>query len=140
MSDPGAAAPPSPVQPRRLVEVRRCRPSGSEVLRRLEWRRSRRPSGVLQHVDYLEELGVDVVWLLPIYASPHDDNGCDISDYQVINPSFGTLEDLDRRRWIAGVVEPRHHRIGVFDHPANCRVLFLQRYWQSGRTLGGVKE
>jgi oligo-1,6-glucosidase len=52
--------------------------------------------GVLQHVDYLDELGVDVVWLSPIYASPHDDNGYDISDYQAIDPSFGTLEDFDR--------------------------------------------
>ena len=44
---------------------------------------------------YLAELGVDVVWLSPVYASPMDDNGYDISDYQDVDPLFGTLEDLD---------------------------------------------
>ncbi len=52
--------------------------------------------GVLEHLDYLEELGVDVVWLSPIYASPGDDNGYDISDYRAIDPLFGTLDDFDR--------------------------------------------
>jgi oligo-1,6-glucosidase len=51
--------------------------------------------GLLGRVDYLHELGIDVVWLSPIYASPHDDNGYDISDYRAIDPAFGTLEDLD---------------------------------------------
>ena len=52
--------------------------------------------GVLRRVDYLAELGVDVVWLSPIYRSPQDDNGYDISDYQDVDPLFGTLDDLDR--------------------------------------------
>lgn len=51
--------------------------------------------GVIQHLDYLKTLGVDVVWLSPIYASPHDDNGYDISDYRAIDPLFGTFEDFD---------------------------------------------
>ncbi|QHT55040.1 alpha-glucosidase [Cellulomonas sp. H30R-01] len=51
--------------------------------------------GVLDHVDHLAALGVDVVWLSPIYPSPQDDNGYDISDYQDVDPSFGTLADLD---------------------------------------------
>ena len=51
--------------------------------------------GIIQHLDYLHELGVDVVWLSPIYASPHDDNGYDISDYRAIDPLFGTFEDFD---------------------------------------------
>ena len=51
--------------------------------------------GSLSHLDYLAELGVDVVWLSPVYASPMDDNGYDISDYQDVDPLFGTLEDLD---------------------------------------------
>ena len=51
--------------------------------------------GILQHLDHLENLGVDVIWLSPIYASPHDDNGYDISDYQGIDPIFGTLADFD---------------------------------------------
>src|SRR6185312_5021614 len=50
---------------------------------------------MLSHLDYLAALGVDVVWLSPVYASPMDDNGYDISDYQDVDPLFGTLEDLD---------------------------------------------
>ena len=51
--------------------------------------------GILQHVDHLVDLGVDVVWLSPVYRSPQDDNGYDISDYQDVDPMFGTLADLD---------------------------------------------
>jgi oligo-1,6-glucosidase len=51
--------------------------------------------GVLAHLDHLERLGVDVVWLSPVYRSPMADNGYDISDYQDIDPLFGTLEQLD---------------------------------------------
>lgn len=51
--------------------------------------------GIIDHLDHLKELGVDVVWLSPIYASPHDDNGYDISDYRAIDPLFGTFDDFD---------------------------------------------
>jgi oligo-1,6-glucosidase len=51
--------------------------------------------GVLSHLDHLHRLGVDVVWLSPVYRSPMDDNGYDISDYTDIDPLFGTLADLD---------------------------------------------
>jgi oligo-1,6-glucosidase len=51
--------------------------------------------GITQHLDHLAELGVDVLWLSPIYRSPQDDNGYDISDYRDIDPSFGTLADFD---------------------------------------------
>jgi len=51
--------------------------------------------GVLSHLDHLQRLGVDVVWLSPVYRSPMDDNGYDISDYQDVDPLFGTLADLD---------------------------------------------
>ena len=51
--------------------------------------------GIIDHLDHLSELGVDVVWLSPVYASPMDDNGYDISDYQRIDPLFGSLEDMD---------------------------------------------
>jgi oligo-1,6-glucosidase len=51
--------------------------------------------GVLRHLDYLEHLGVDIVWMSPVYRSPMDDNGYDISDYNDIDPLFGTLADLD---------------------------------------------
>ncbi|TFV80139.1 alpha-glucosidase [Blastococcus sp. CT_GayMR20] len=51
--------------------------------------------GVLQRLDHLTDLGVDVLWLSPVYPSPQADNGYDISDYQGIDPLFGTLEQLD---------------------------------------------
>ena len=47
--------------------------------------------GVLQRIDHLVELGVDVVWFSPVYRSPQDDNGYDISDYQDVDPIFGSL-------------------------------------------------
>jgi len=51
--------------------------------------------GILQRLDYLKGLGIETVWLNPIYASPNDDNGYDISDYQNIMPDFGTMADFD---------------------------------------------
>ena len=51
--------------------------------------------GVLQRLDHLADLGIDVLWLSPVYPSPQADNGYDISDYQDIDPLFGTLEQLD---------------------------------------------
>lgn len=53
-------------------------------------------NGITEHLDYLKELGVDVIWLSPVYQSPNDDNGYDISDYQAIMTEFGTMEDFDR--------------------------------------------
>lgn len=52
--------------------------------------------GILLHLDYLQWLGVDTLWLCPIFSSPNDDNGYDISDYQAILADFGSLEDFDR--------------------------------------------
>ncbi len=51
--------------------------------------------GITSRLDYLKYLGVDVIWLSPIYQSPNDDNGYDISDYQAIMDEFGTMEDFD---------------------------------------------
>ena len=51
--------------------------------------------GIIGRLDYLAALGVDVVWLSPFYPSPQDDNGYDISDYQDVDPVFGTLADFD---------------------------------------------
>lgn len=53
-------------------------------------------NGIISKLDYLQELGVTVLWLCPIFSSPNDDNGYDISDYQDIMADFGTLEDFDR--------------------------------------------
>ncbi|WP_261130754.1 alpha-glucosidase [Bacillus sp. Marseille-Q3570] len=51
--------------------------------------------GIIEKLDYLQELGIDVIWLSPVYQSPNDDNGYDISDYQAIMDEFGTMEDWD---------------------------------------------
>ena len=53
-------------------------------------------NGVRAKLDYIRRLGVDVIWLNPIYKSPNDDNGYDISDYRAIMDEFGTMEDFDR--------------------------------------------
>ncbi len=52
--------------------------------------------GIIQKLDYIKSLGVDAVWLNPIYKSPNDDGGYDISDYYSIQPEFGTLKDFDQ--------------------------------------------
>lgn len=52
--------------------------------------------GVISKLDYLADLGVDAVWLSPVFRSPQDDNGYDVSDYRDIDPLFGTLADMDR--------------------------------------------
>ncbi|MFC2947807.1 alpha,alpha-phosphotrehalase [Virgibacillus sediminis] len=52
--------------------------------------------GVIQRLDYLKKLGVDVLWLTPVYQSPQKDNGYDISDYYSIDPSYGTMEDFEQ--------------------------------------------
>ena len=52
--------------------------------------------GIISRLDYLKKLGIDVIWMSPVYQSPNDDNGYDISDYQAIMEEFGTMEDFDR--------------------------------------------
>lgn len=51
--------------------------------------------GIISRLDYLKYLGIDVIWLSPVYKSPNDDNGYDISDYQAIMDEFGTMDDFD---------------------------------------------
>ncbi|WP_430509348.1 glycoside hydrolase family 13 protein [Gottfriedia solisilvae] len=53
-------------------------------------------NGIIEKLDYLKLLGIDVIWLSPVYKSPNDDNGYDISDYCDIMEEFGTMEDMDR--------------------------------------------
>ena len=52
--------------------------------------------GITEHLEYVKELGCDIIWLNPCYKSPNDDNGYDISDYRAIMDDFGTMEDFDR--------------------------------------------
>ena len=59
--------------------------------------------GVISKLDYLKELGIDVVWMSPCYKSPNEDNGYDISDYRDIMDEFGTMEDF--RALLTGIHE-----------------------------------
>ncbi|MFB4212653.1 alpha,alpha-phosphotrehalase [Shouchella sp. JSM 1781072] len=52
--------------------------------------------GVIQKLDYLKDLGIDIIWLQPFYKSPQRDNGYDVADYKSVNPDYGTMEDIDQ--------------------------------------------
>ena len=52
--------------------------------------------GIISRLDYLQELGIDGIWLSPVFQSPQVDNGYDVSDYCAIDPMFGTMEDMDQ--------------------------------------------
>ena len=52
--------------------------------------------GIISRLDHLQQLGVNAIWLSPVYRSPNADNGYDVSDYRDINPEYGTMEDMDR--------------------------------------------
>lgn len=62
--------------------------------------------GITRRLPYLADLGIDVLWLSPVFASPQDDNGYDISDYQAIDPMFGTMDDMD-------ALIARAHELGI---------------------------
>lgn len=72
--------------------------------------------GIIEKLDYLKELGVDIVWLSPCYRSPLADQGYDISDYYDIDPRFGTMEDMDR---LIRSKETGH----VYCHGSGCKPL-----------------
>ena len=60
--------------------------------------------GIIQKLDYLKDLGIDVIWLSPVYDSPQQDNGYDIRDYRQMYEKFGTMEDMDE------LIEKAHDR------------------------------
>ncbi len=64
--------------------------------------------GIIQKLDYLKELGIDLIWISPVYLSPCADQGYDIADYYQIDPIFGTMEDMDRL-----LEEAKKREIGV---------------------------
>lgn len=73
-------------------------------------------NGIIKHLDYLEKLGVDYIWLNPIFVSSQNDNGYDIEDYYAIDPSYGTMADLEKL-----ISEAKKHNIYlmfdmVFNH------------------------
>lgn len=51
--------------------------------------------GIISKLEYVKDLGVDIIWLSPVYLSPNNDNGYDVADYYKINPEFGTMDDMD---------------------------------------------
>jgi alpha-glucosidase len=82
--------------------------------------------GITAHLDYLKELGVDAIWLTPCYPSPQVDFGYDISDYEAIDPKYGTMADFDRLVAEAG---KRHIRVlmdMVMNHSSDKHKWFLQ--------------
>ncbi|MDD6134281.1 MAG: alpha-glucosidase [Selenomonadaceae bacterium] len=83
-------------------------------------------NGITAHLDYLAKLGIDVIWLSPIYQSPNDDNGYDISDYRSIMAEFGTMEDFDR---LLAEAHRRHIRIVmdlVVNHTSDEHPWFIE--------------
>ena len=65
-------------------------------------------NGITKHLDYLADLGVDAIWIAPFYPSPQVDFGYDISDYNAIDPQYGTMADFERL-----VAEAKKHNIRV---------------------------
>ena len=89
-------------------------------------------NGITAHLDYLKELGVDAIWLTPIYPSPQVDFGYDISDYKAIDPQYGTMADFDR---LVAEANKRHIRVlmdMVMNHTSDKHKWFLES--RSSRT------
>lgn len=89
-------------------------------------------NGITSHLDYLKALGVDAIWLTPIYPSPQVDFGYDISDYKAIDPRYGTMADFDR---LIAEANKRHIRVlmdMVMNHTSDQHQWFIQS--RSSRT------
>lgn len=89
--------------------------------------------GIIKKLDYLEELGVDYLWLTPVFVSPQNDNGYDVADYRSIDSRFGTMEDLQEL-----IAESGKRGMGimldmVFNHTSTAHAWFQ-------RALAGEKE
>ena len=105
--------------------------------------------GIISKLDYLKDLGVDIIWLSPIYESPNDDNGYDISDYYKIHPEFGTMADFDEL--LKGLHERGMRLIMdvVFNHSSDEHDWFQQSrlsanndyrnyyFWKKGKRMVG---
>ena len=88
--------------------------------------------GILEKLDYLKALGITMLWLCPIYQSPMDDNGYDVSDYCALAPEFGTMEELDQLIERAGDM-----RIKIILHLVmNTATIYLRR--GTGNQITGV--
>ena len=83
-------------------------------------------NGITGKLDYLKELGIDVIWLSPVYKSPNDDNGYDISDYQAIMEEFGTMEDFDRMLATAHEKGSKIMMVLVVNHTSDEHKWFIE--------------
>ena len=103
--------------------------------------------GIISKLDYIKDLGVNVIWLSPVYKSPNDDNGYDISDYRDINPEFGTMEDMERLIAEAGRRGIRIIMDLVINHTSDEHPWFVKSrqghpeyrdyyYWRKGKNGG----
>lgn len=84
--------------------------------------------GVIEKLDYLQTLGVDYIWLTPFYVSPQNDNGYDVADYYNIDPSYGTMEDVENL-----IAEAKKRNIYlmmdmVFNHVSTEHIWFKKSY------------
>ncbi|SQK74689.1 Trehalose-6-phosphate hydrolase [Tatumella ptyseos] len=82
--------------------------------------------GIISHLDYLHFLGVDILWLTPVYPSPQVDNGYDVADYCAIDPRYGTLDDFDQ---LVAEAHQRNLKIMmdmVFNHTSTQHPWFIQ--------------
>lgn len=82
--------------------------------------------GIISHLDYLKKLGIDAIWLSPVYASPNDDNGYDISDYENIMSEFGTMADMNA---LIAAAQERNIRIImdlVLNHTSDEHAWFME--------------
>jgi len=102
--------------------------------------------GIISRLDYLASLGINCIWLCPVYKSPNDDNGYDISDYRAINPEYGTMDDMDNL-----ISEARKRDIGiimdlVINHTSDEHEWFIKSkekdspyrdyyFWREGKGL-----
>ena len=80
--------------------------------------------GIIERLDYLKELGIDYLWITPVFCSPQNDNGYDIADYCKIDPKFGTMQDLEEL-----IAEGEKRDIGVmldmvFNHTSTSHEWF----------------
>lgn len=93
-------------------------------------------TGIIKRLDYLSYLGIDALWLSPVYASPNDDNGYDISDYEAIGSEYGTMEDMDwlieeadnealKLLWIWSSTTPLMNIIGSKRYSKEKRILTM---------------
>jgi alpha-glucosidase len=83
-------------------------------------------NGITARLDYLKDLGIDAIWLTPVYPSPQVDFGYDISDYKNIDPQYGTLADFDR---LIAEANKRHIRVimdMVMNHTSDQHQWFIQ--------------